>query len=771
MNTSSSTNASTSASPTSAMHSSARGWMIAALAAALLARAGAWLLLRNALFTGIPGFIDAVHAARIARLLAGSFPENHLPAGSPAYPYLGALLGSVTGGSTSGILLLQALAGIGVVVLIAWAFAPLLSARGRWIAALLYAVHPVAIILELRLQPFVFALLLLLPALRWIFFDGRARLSRLVPGGAALGIGFLLWPLPFILVAAAGIVHLLRLPRARTQPIGQESGQPSDAEPTSRRRGWGPAMALTVSFVLLPLLFCAGQATLPHGAFTWNWTDAHSFWRTLQPDTYGTARSSGFPAWQDYETARTFANETQAKSLDEKGLLGFYRGRALQSLAEHPLRWIGNLLARALFLLSRPELPDPVSVDFLLRRSAVPFVWGLYLFPLFLTFAFLGIWSRRDRPEMRLLFLPLAALVVTNLIGSYSFATRLLLVVAALPAVVSGVEGLPALRARLRAGERPARVVAAAALVLLVVSFLDPAGAHRRFEDSSEDLREGAIAHLRRGDFGVATNLLRQAIRENPANPLAHAGLGEILTRQELAGAARAEYEASLEAAPGNEAGLYGLAEVHRAEGSFAVAESLMTQLVQAHPNHPLYLNQLATILLMRGDFSKARELLRKAVRISPDYQVAWTNLRAADEAQRRASTQVLPEELSRAMDPEIVRIGSLAAQANERKDSAAADSLTREAIVRWPDNYMVIYMRGAFLLNSGRAQEALDPLMRVARAIPGRGITTAMVAQALVATGRREEAIAFARENLAKAPDSMNRRSIENLLQELGAN
>jgi tetratricopeptide (TPR) repeat protein len=245
--------------------------------------------------------------------------------------------------------------------------------------------------------------------------------------------------------------------------------------------------------------------------------------------------------------------------------------------------------------------------------------------------------------------------------------------------------------------------------------------------------------------------------------------LGELLIAQGLTDAARAEFATALETDPEHERALFGMAEVDRAAGNYVVAESLMVKLTTAHPRHPLYLNQLATIYLMQGEFAQARGLLQRALEIAPDYQVAQANLRAADEAQRRASTQVLPEELSAAMDPELVRLGAEAIQATMSQRMPQADSLTQAAMARWPENPMAWYMRGAFLLRAGRAAEAVDPLLRLCRAFPGRGITTTMGVQALLAVGRRDEALALARQAMTQAPDEMNRRTIENLLTSLG--
>ncbi|MFH1144561.1 MAG: tetratricopeptide repeat protein [Candidatus Eisenbacteria bacterium] len=733
------------------------GWMIAALIAAVLARVAGWLLLRGSFFTALPGFEDEVHAARIMGLLSGGFPEAALPAGSPIYPYVGALLGLLTRGSIPGILLLQALAGIGVVVLVAWSCAPLLPARLRWIAALLYAIHPVAVFLELRLQPVVFAFLLMLPALRLLFFTRNGALSRYAFGSLLLGAGFLLRPLIFAVLFAAAVIDTLRRLRLR----------PADPARTAAVLRVLPLMF--AGFLLLPVLLSAYHATLPGGGPSWNWTDAYCFHRSLQPDTWSTARSSEIPVWEGYASARSQANEALGRETAEWEALTFYRGRGLQVLIERPIRWVGLVLLRGLLLLSRPELPDPVSARFVMQQSAGVLAWGLYLFPLYLGLAAVALFRSWRTTAIQRLAPALIALAAANVLGTYSLSSRFFFLVGLLPAAALTIGSLAEIAREL--GRRgPTRIAVAAAGVLLVFSALDPSGAQRRFEQPAEDLREAARLLRQNRDPRGATSLLRQALQVDPSNPAVHADLGELRAAEALLDAAREEFRAALDIHPDHVKALYGLAEIERSEGNYAEAESLMTRLVAGHPRHPLYLNQLASVQLLRGNLASAHDLLTRALTIAPNYQVAQANLRTVEEAQRRTSGMVLPEELSSKTDPLLIQLGVQAAQAMASGQLAAADTLTAAVMSKFPEDPMAWYMRGAFLLRAGRPAEALGPLQRLNLAAPGRAVTITMAAEALIALGRRGEAIALVRENIAHAPDVTNQGRLERLLAELQA-
>lgn len=730
-----------------------RLWMGAALLIGLVVRGLSWWWMRRAVFCAVPSFEDAVHQSRLVALLSGGFPESALPWGSPLYPYFAAGLTSLAGLDLSGLLLAQALIGLATLPLIAWALRPLLSRRGCWIAALIYGLHPLGAFFEMRLQPMALTVVLLLLVLRLLFLERRGAAGEIL-GGLLLGAAFLLRPLPAFALAVAFLWQRLRAGAPGASPNRAASG------PAPWIRLVPPASAM----LLLPLIMILYHTSLPGGGPTWNVSDAAAFHRSLSSDTWGAARATDPPAWEDPPAIRSSANEAMGRRLDEWETAEFYRGRALQRLIENPAQVVGNLLHRAALLLSRPELPDPVSAHYVLDTYAPALRWGLHLFPVILVLAALGLWLRRKDRPMRRLWPALLALVAANLLGTYSSASRWLLVVLLLPPLAAALESLPRFIAALRS-ERSARITAAAALLLLVLASLDLPAAHSRYEDRSEDLRYRAAISRRLQDQRTATSLLRKAVRVNPHNAVAHIDLGEVYAAEDLRDAAWNEYEAARVYDPENARALYNMSEILRTEERYAEAESLVTRLIRRHRRHPLYINQYGVIKMLQGQFGDARFLFQQALAIAPDYQIVQMNLRTLDQAERDAPTLAFPQEMIPPLGSPLLTLGYAALRALGEEDWAMADSLTAVALDSFPEFPMAWYVRGGFFYRAGRYEEAIPHLLRVVEIAPGRALTTKLAARALVEAGRHDRALALARESLAQAPDERNRQSIERLL------
>lgn len=726
-----------------------RVWILATLLVGLAVRIIGWMTLKGALFCGIPAFDDAVHRVRAFQIHHGGFPEADLPWGSPLYPYAVSLVSSLVGDEVARILLVQVVMGLATAVLLAWALSPVLSRRGRWIAAFLYAVNPIGVFMEMRLQPVALCVALLLVGLRLIFYGSHRRAGKSGLGGLVLGLGALLQPLIFLALAVAGI--WIRLKPSKGGPGENQVLGPA----------WRPALLLAIGFLLLPALLCGYHATLEGGGPACNWSGAVGFHRSLQPETWGTARSTAGPAWMDPGKARSVANEAAGRELNKWEITAFYRGAGVRLLAERPLGFIRSVLLRAMLLLSGREIPDPVSPSHVLRTNAPALSWGLYLFPPLLALGAIGLWRLRGDRRLGLLIAPLLAIGLANLLGTHSCATRWFFVIALLPASALGLKVLPA-AALAALGRGGPRYLLPAALALLILSALDLPGARSRFDNPSEDLRYEAALLLKAQDRRGAIGRLRQAMREDAGNSMAYADLANLLMKEDLPAAARAEYENALRTDPRNEAALYGLSEMLRSQSMYAQAESTITRLLSLHPNHPLYLNQLGAIAMLQGKFDLARAVLRRALEISPNYQVAIMNLRAVEGAERQASALAFPEEMVPPPESELLQLGRDALLSLRQGNRSAADSLTRVGLEKHPEDLIAIYLRGAFLLEVGCPEESAGLLTRVVRAAPGRIITTQLATRALLASGKSQQALELVQWSLAKAADERNRQKLE---------
>jgi Flp pilus assembly protein TadD len=130
-----------------------------------------------------------------------------------------------------------------------------------------------------------------------------------------------------------------------------------------------------------------------------------------------------------------------------------------------------------------------------------------------------------------------------------------------------------------------------------------------------------------RGNLPAAEAAFRQAIRLDPENAIAHAGLGHVLSdRKDLPGAEPALRQAlrldprSAFAHNGLGSVLYHRGDLPGAEAEYREAIRLDPTLVSAHSN-------LGSVLYGRGDQRGAEAAYRDAIRLDPSFANAHTNL------------------------------------------------------------------------------------------------------------------------------------------------
>jgi tetratricopeptide (TPR) repeat protein len=713
-------------------------WLPLTLAAGLIVRIIGFLSLRNAMFAGMPSFNDYVLRERTASLLMGQMPEQVLPWGSPLYPYFTALVQTIFGESHTPVFVLQALFGVATSILLAWALAPVLAARTRWIAAFLYAINPIAVWLELRWQPLALSMLLLVIVLRLLFYRSRKQTALgAASGGLVLGAGFLLQPLMFFALAIAALWRSIKKESAPATTI-----------------------IMMVCFLVLPLFICVQNQGLPEGRFTWNRSGAFDFYQSLQQETWGTPRSITPPAWAGPTTAEAIAHGATGESMTDGEIIGYFLTTSFSQAAEGPIRFVGQILRKAGLLLTGHEVPDPVSPGFVLSRSAPALMWGLWLFPVILVLALLGGWIRRERNGLTLFLFPLSALAAVNLLGLYSSASRWPLVLLLLPLAAVGIE--EAKRLLPSKSDLP-RYLLPALLGIAVLSYLDLPKVCARLDNSSEDLRYAAALVLKKFDASQAMQFARDAIAADHNNAAAHTDLAKLLIAEDLVDAAQREYEQALAIDPETEGALFGLSELLRAQNMFKEAEEYAGKLLMLHPYNPLYLNQLAAILMLQNRFGEARMLLHAALKLMPDYEVARINLEEIEKIETNAAQLAFPPELSPQPDTAMMELNVALMAAQNSSDLAAMDSLTLHGLNQFPEAPFVHYMRGFCLLMLGRLDDALPMLERAVEEVPGRFVLTQTAVRTLLSLNRSDEAMVLLQQNIDQAATEANRVRLTN--------
>lgn len=221
-----------------------------------------------------------------------------------------------------------------------------------------------------------------------------------------------------------------------------------------------------------------------------------------------------------------------------------------------------------------------------------------------------------------------------------------------------------------------------------------------------------AVAHFR-------------ASAEKKPSAAAHFNLGTALTSAGLYDDAVASYERALALRPKYGKALNNLADTLMALGRPREAVRRYEEAVAAQPTLPEPRNNLGAALWRQGQLSRAERELREALRLNPDYAEAYFNL------------------------------GHTAIRAGHLKDAAA--HFQRAATLK-PD-WVPALTAAAWVLATAsdpnvRAAGAAVELATRGAALTGRADARSLdvLAVALASAGRFEEAVATAREALARA-------------------
>jgi len=236
------------------------------------------------------------------------------------------------------------------------------------------------------------------------------------------------------------------------------------------------------------------------------------------------------------------------------------------------------------------------------------------------------------------------------------------------------------------------------------------------------------LALIRLGRLDEAIVHLREAVRTDPGFADAHSHLGKALEAQgkipeamaEYA-AAMAEYAERIRIAPTNAHAHFKLGNLLVAQGRADEAVAHYREALRIDPGSVVGHGNMGAVLMRLGRLEEAIAHLREAVRIDPGFADAHSHLANALEAQGKISEAIV--EYS-----EAVRITPTDAQAHlslanllvaqGRADEAVAHY--RGALLTRPDFVEAQSSMGAALIHLGRLDEAIGHLQEAVRIDPG---------------------------------------------------
>jgi len=273
------------------------------------------------------------------------------------------------------------------------------------------------------------------------------------------------------------------------------------------------------------------------------------------------------------------------------------------------------------------------------------------------------------------------------------------------------------------------------------------------------------------GRIDEAIAQYRAALRLKPDYAEAYNNLGYALHSQGRLGEAVTQYRQAVKLMPDLAGAHHNLANALLESGRVEEAAEHYTEELRLEPDTAEAQNNLGLALNRLGRPEEAATHFREALRIRPDYVIARDNL--GKSLQRMGRIEEAMEQYRQAirLDPEFAQaydnLGS-ALQALGRFDEAVAQH--GEALRLRPDSAEIYSNLGNALLGTGRPEEAIAQYQQALRLRPDFASVHFNLGNAYIGLGRTEEAITQYREAVRLGPDFAGaHHNLGQVLQRLG--
>jgi tetratricopeptide (TPR) repeat protein len=265
-----------------------------------------------------------------------------------------------------------------------------------------------------------------------------------------------------------------------------------------------------------------------------------------------------------------------------------------------------------------------------------------------------------------------------------------------------------------------------------------------------------------RGDTVDSRTLFEDSLRINPRSPESHNNLGELLSEQGLFPEAQGHFEEALRLEPDYPDARNNYGQLLAATGRYAAAYDQFAEALRLNPQLSGAYNNWACALAREGRREAAIERYYAALRIDPRNAQVHSNLAVllmATEQQRAEAQQHFQAALDIA--PEFAdahyNFGNLL---TAERNFAAAETHFRTALRINPDHRLAAANLGALLALEGRPEEAVRLLTAVVQAAPADLQARKNLAAAYERMGNHAAAIAALREAVRLNPDDVDARN-----------
>jgi tetratricopeptide (TPR) repeat protein len=216
---------------------------------------------------------------------------------------------------------------------------------------------------------------------------------------------------------------------------------------------------------------------------------------------------------------------------------------------------------------------------------------------------------------------------------------------------------------------------------------------------SAETLLAQASAALEAGDSPTAIDLLRGAIRSDPANAVYHFQLGNVFAHEDRQAEADEQYREAFRLDPKIVEFPLGVGVECARSGMLQEAEGCLRLALSFDHHNPTALIHLGDVLRRQGREGEAIPLLEAARNLAPNSADAWLNLGIAlQQADRLADASAAFEAALRVAPANPLAMNALAMTRKQMGETAEALALMEE-VVRAAPNFAEGRLNRAMLL------------------------------------------------------------------------
>jgi tetratricopeptide (TPR) repeat protein len=311
--------------------------------------------------------------------------------------------------------------------------------------------------------------------------------------------------------------------------------------------------------------------------------------------------------------------------------------------------------------------------------------------------------------------------------------------------------------------KKPDSVEALAAQGIIYIGRMDKAKARERLDavlhvpeaqlSALENEAVGDLA-LELGDKVKAKEAYVRALKKDPEDPLAHAGMGKALAAEGDLPGARKELELALGQVDNDASIYFEYGSILRRIGESDAALEALRKAVKLDSKDPRYRARFGALLVERGQFDDAEQQLRQAVLMNDRYAEGLFFLARALAGRKNLSEAV--DTMKKAVEIEadnsdyLYHLGLIYEQGQQVQD--AVEAFTR-AIAKNPKNADAFEHLGLNLMVENRFNEAVAAFKRAAELDPRRPRLWAEEGDAEQQSGDVDGAIRDFQKALAQDP------------------